>query len=196
MEAELVTFIGPRMLPSPPFGLNRWGARAFNPAGQGRPVGDRPDSRISGLGVRWGAGVGSLGTWRRRRIVRGGVASCGRCSNDLRFARTSLCETCSSARGGTTCAMRWLRRAARQWRASSARSLGSALPTWFWFAVAREGVGFGGPAVAAVAAFECVCGEGGEGGVVDGVSEVVEGLGGAESVGRGANWLGERGGRG
>lgn len=109
-------------------------------------------------------------------LNRGSARAFGlaRCSNELRFTRTLVCGSCSSARRGTSCAMRWLRRAARQWGARSARPVVSGLPTWFRFAVGRKGVGFGWRAAGAVAAVERVCGEGGGGGVVDGVGEGVE----------------------
>ena len=77
--------------------------------------------------------------------------------------------------------MRWLRRAARQWGASSPRPLASALPTCFRFAAAREGAAFGRPPTAAIAALGRVRAEGGEAELVDDVGEVVEGLGGVES---------------
>ena len=51
---------------------------------------------------------------------------------------------------------------------------------------AREGAGFGGPATAAVAAFERVRAEGGEAELVDAISEAVEGLADAETEAAGA----------
>lgn len=51
---------------------------------------------------------------------------------------------------------------------------------------AREGAGFGGPATAAVAAFEGVGAEGGEAEVVNAVIEAVEGLADSETEAAGA----------